>query len=331
MFRNIYLLIVLVSVLIFGIFLGREVLSEKVDNSCVSKLKLIKQNLDCETLDYKVEILTNLQAKLEVKINDIKKTNKAKRVSVFVRDLNTSRFMGINDGETYYMASLLKTPVLIGGFKLAEVEPKILDQEIVYTGKPNLYSEQVIKADENLKVGETYNIKELMRRSIIYSDNTAAQLLYDYFPEGFLDRIMQAIGIQITKPTSETENLMTARSYANIFRILFNASYLTKEYSNEALSIMTGTTFNKGATAKLPKDVLVAHKFAERTVIDPTNKSVAQKQFHECGIVYNKDSSEPYSFCILTEGSDYLDLEEVVSDISLIIYYEMNVVGNQPL
>lgn len=308
--------------MIIGVFLGRVVFSDKLSNSCTSSLKLIKPNMDCETYDNKVETLNALKDGLSVSVAGFKKTGKAKRISVFVRDLKTSRFAGVDDDEVYYMASLLKTPVIIGGYKLAEVEPRILDQEVVYTGKPNLYDEQVIKSDEMMRIGSSYKIKELMRRAVVYSDNTAAQLLYDYYPNDFMDRIMQALGIQLTRPTGEKENLITARIYSNVFRILYNASYLTKEYSNETLLTLTKTAFNKGATAKLPKDVVVAHKFAERTVFDQS-KGLTLKQFHECGIVYAKKSEDPYIFCIMTEGDSYEDLESVVADLSLSIYEEM--------
>jgi hypothetical protein len=219
------------------------------------------------------------------------------------------------------MASLLKVPVLVGGLKLAEVEPKLLDQQIVYDGKFDMNGSQIIKSEKPLARGDSYTVLELMRRAVIDSDNTSAQLLYDYYPQDFMDRIMQALGIQMTRPTGETENLITVRNYANVFRILYNASYLTPYYSNMALDILSHTSFNKGATARLPKNVLVAHKFAERTVDYPNNLSV--KQFHECGIVYAKDSKEPYVFCIMTEGDSYEDLESVVSDVSLSIYEEM--------
>jgi beta-lactamase class A len=220
------------------------------------------------------------------------------------------------------MASLLKTPLLIGGFKLAEVEPKILDQELVYNGVPDLYKDQVISVSDRLQIGKTYTIRDLMYRSIIYSDNTAAQILLDYFPEDFLDRIMQALGVQIIKPTGEVEDFVTARSFANIFRILYNASYLTRDYSNQALDILTKTEFNNGIVAKLPNDVTVAHKFAERTLVNDDN-SVAVEQIHECGIVYLKNFKDPYVLCILTEGDSYEKLEGVISDLSLSIYEEM--------
>lgn len=306
-----------------GVFLGYKVHNYKYKEKCISKLHFIKPNLNCDLHDDKSEKLSVLQNKLEIVIDGINKTGKAKRVSVFVRDLNTSRFAGVNDGEVYYLASLLKVPLLVGGFKLAEVEPRVLDQKIYYSGEQNFYKDQLVKPSESLNGGESYSVKELMRRSVVYSDNTAAQLLFDYFPEGFMDRIMEALGIQFYKPTGEKENFVTARSYANVFRILYNASYLTKEYSDESLSILTQTNYKNGAVSKLPPEVLVAHKFAERTDIDMETRNIFIKQFHECGIVYAKDKEEPYIFCIMTDGYEYADLEKVISDISLIIYEEM--------
>ncbi len=294
--------------------------SKNISNYCGTKLKFIKPNLDCDKADDKADILKSLQDKLDVSINGFIKTRKAKRISVFVRDLNTSKFVGINDNEVYYMASLLKTPLLIGGFKLAEVEPKILDQTLIYNGVPDLYDDQIIGVSNRLRKGESYSIIDLMNRAVIYSDNTAAQILIDYFPEEFLDRIMQALGVQITKPNGEAEDFVTARSYANIYRILYNSSYLTREYSNQALEILTKTEFNDGITAKLPKNIKVAHKFAERTLVYGDN-IVALEQIHECGLVYLKD---PYILCILTEGNSYENLEESIRDISLIIYNELS-------
>ncbi len=324
MSKNNYKTVILVITALFiGYFVSKiPVFSRLTNGSCASKLQFLKPTIDCDSIDEKSEKLSTLQQKAEVMINGYVKTNKVKRASLFVRDLSTSRFAGVNENDTYYMASLLKTPLLIGGYKLAEVEPKVLDQEVEYTGVPNLYGDQIVEVQDKMVIGQFYKIRDLLYRSVVYSDNTAAQILFDYYPEGYMDRILQALGIQITKPTGEVENYVTARSYANIFRVLYNASFLNKEFSNEALSILTQTKFSEGATAKLPKGTVVAHKFAERTLVYPDN-SIAVKQFHECGIVYAKDGKDPYIFCIMTEGSDYKTLESVIADISLFVYEEI--------
>jgi len=46
--------------------------------------------------------------------------------SVYFRDLNNGMWFGINEGVFYRPASMLKVPVMIAYFKLAESTPAIL-------------------------------------------------------------------------------------------------------------------------------------------------------------------------------------------------------------
>ena len=311
-----------VLLLSFGLLVGfffNQIISSQ-NNNCVSVFKFINPDLDCELSNRKAESMDALQAKLGVLITSYKNTGKVDRVGVFARDLKSTRFVGVNENDIFYMASLLKLPLLVGGYKLAEVEPKILEEEVAYTGTPNLYGDQYIKPEEVLEAGKTYTVRELMRRAVVDSDNTAAQLLFNFYPSEFLDRIVQALGIKLKRQNGETENPISARTYANVFRMLYNASYLTREYSDEALSVLTQTSYRNGAVAHLPQSVQVAHKFAERTVVDPATNTVLFRQLHECGIVYAQKGKEPYTFCIMTEGKNYDDLEKVLQDISKEIY-----------
>jgi|CXWL01.1.fsa_nt_gi hypothetical protein len=315
--------VVLLATFSFGFVSQRAFLSLFDTALCTSDLTLIKPNLDCNLSEKKTENLSTLEEKLKENIAEYKEKGRAIRISVFVRELRSTRFVGVDENDLFYMASLLKVTVLIAGYKLAEVEPRVLDQEITYNGIPNVYNEQYIKPNEVLEKGKSYSIRELMRRAIVYSDNTAAQLLYDYYPIEFLDRIIQALGIEFTRPEGSKENFVTARTYANVFRSLYNASYLTATYANEALSTLTKITYGDGATAKLPMGVLVAHKFAERSLPDSKDSLKFIRQLHECGLVYAKDGVEPYTFCIMTEGTDYDALQSILQDLSLDIYNAM--------
>ncbi len=306
-----------------GVFVGFFIYffsaSSTSDSSCVYRFDFIKKNLNCDVYDVKGVQLNSLQNKLEVLISGFKKTGKANRVSVFVRDLTTTRFVGIDDSDEYVMASLLKVPLVVGAYKLAEVEPKILDQSISYGGQFSVDTNAYIKPKETVQKGRSYTIRELVERAIIYSDNVAAQMLFDYYQPGFLDRIVQALGLDIHTNDLQSENPVTARRYANVFRSLYNSSYLTKEYSNEILSLLARTDYHNGAVAKLPQHVNVAHKFGERTFY-AAEKEAPIRQLHDCGLVYAKDGKEPYTFCIMTEGVKFEDLEGVLQEISLIVY-----------
>lgn len=312
--------VLLVGVVI-GILVDRSISTETHlgNGECSTDFAYINPQLDCELFEKKATGIAELQQRLESDVDARLKNGDVTRMGVFTRDLKTHRFAGVNENEQFYMASLLKLPLLIGGFKLAEVEPLNLVQEIEYTGNGELYEMQIIKPEQRLQKGESYSIHELMERTIIYSDNEAARMLDEYYPVEFLDRIMQALGLEFRKPSGSMENPVTPRVYANVFRSLYNSSYLTREYANEALTILTKTRFKSGALKLLPENVVVAHKFGERTVVDEVSGRTL-RQLHECGIVYADDGKEPYSFCIMTEGMNYETLEKVMQQTSLTIY-----------
>ena len=82
-------------------------------------------------------------------------------------------------------------------------------------------------------------------------------------------------------------------------------------------------SFCNGYPTGNPSSVIVAHKFAERTIVDPKTGAILSRQLHECGIVYAQRGTEPYTFCIMTEGENYSDLQGIIQDISLEIYTAM--------
>lgn len=314
---------------IVGILLGVFIQSQSkghvhvYENDCVSSLTFIKPTIDCDITEKKSVLLDELQGKLEILVNGYLKTGKATRVGVFVRDLKSTRFAGVNQNENFIMASLLKLPLSIAGYKLAEVEPKVLDQTFTYSGTPNLYAEQNIPVVNKLQVGEKYTLRELIKRSIIYSDNTTAQLLSDFYAPGYFDLILNALGVKLRLDDANGEDLVSPRNYANVFRSLYNASYLTAEYSNELLETLTETEYRNGSIKHIPSNVKVAHKFAERVVFDLYGRPTF-RQFHECGLVYVKDGFEPYTFCIMTEGPDFSELEKIQQELGQEIYILMS-------
>lgn len=311
--------------LVGGILLGYLffVQNKNHESDCLTDLHFIKPTLDCRLSDEKTERLSTLEEKLNLLIDVYKKTGKANRVSVFVRDLKTTRFASVNEGKIFVMASLLKVPLVVAAYKLAEVEPKILEQDIVYRGVPNLYKEQNFKVSKELEVNKSYKFKEIMERSLVYSDNTAAQIIFDYYATGFFDRVLRALGFSYIANDGSGEDVITARSFSNIFRFLYNATYLTREYSNEVLEMLTRTEYKGGSIARLPKDVLVAHKFAERSFNIGDTGGLNIFQLHECGLVYAKNKEEPYIFCFMTEGRNFSELEQVQAEISLTVYETM--------
>jgi hypothetical protein len=101
------------------------------------------------------------------------------------------------------------------------------------------------------------------------------------------------------------------KDYGMFFRVLFNASYLSKDSSEKALKLLSESTFTKGLVAGIPSGVSISHKFGERVMGDT-------RQLHDCGIVYLP--KQPYLLCIMTRGKDFDQLAGVISEISKKVY-----------
>ncbi len=324
-FKKMSTIVVSVTILsvLFGFFSGYLFFNFNTIIPCTAQLNFIRTVADCEQADKKSEELSSLKDVIQTSVDQYIASHKATKLGVFVRDLKSTEYAGVNDNDVFVMASLLKVPLAIAVYKLAEVQPTILDQKIQYSGIPNLYSGQTYEVSDPLVKGQEYTIKDLVDRILIYSDNTATDLIYHFLQPGYFDLILKDVAIQFKRPEGTEENLVSARSYANLFRILYNSSYLNREYSNVILSDLSKSTFKSGAVAKLPQQLDVSHKFAERIESENTAGDIALRQLHDCGIVYTENKSETYIFCVMTEGENFSDLEQIQQDMSLEIYNKL--------
>jgi len=84
----------------------------------------------------------------------------------------------------------------------------------------------------------------------------------------------------------------------------------------KALDLLSQVEFKQGLNKNIPQNIEVAHKFGERQLQD---KSV---QLHDCGIVYYPN--HPYLLCIMTRGTNYNSLSNVIGQISGSIYSDIN-------
>ena len=235
------------------------------------------------------------------------KDAKATHISVYFRDLNNGPWFGLNEKDLFLPGSLLKVPFMIALFKVAEGEPSFLSQRIQYTGGHVDFSEY-FKPDRFLEENQIYTVDELISRMIVYSDNDATLLLQELVPREVIETTYRDLGIEIPK---SNEYVMTVRTYASFFRILYNGTYLTKAFSEKALALLGETTFVKGMRSVLPGQVVVSSKFGER-------ENSLGKQLHDCGIVYYP--KHPYLLCMMVRGDNFDDLSKVIAAVSRLVY-----------
>ncbi|MDQ5951658.1 MAG: beta-lactamase class, partial [Patescibacteria group bacterium] len=165
-----------------------------------------------------------------------------------------------------------------------------------------------------IKKGETYTMKQLMERMIIDSDNFAYELIIAEMDQSILIQVYNDLDIDIVKLNAEDPdgNILSVKDYPGFFRVLFNASYLSRKNSEEALEMLSKSAYDQGLVAGTPPDTLVAHKYGERFF-----SFSGIHQLHDCGVVYNRKS--PYLLCIMTKGNDFEQLEKFIQDTTRII------------
>ena len=279
----------------------------KAIQDCIKQYSLTSQTLDCVTYQESADTLHSLDAALDQQTALYIQEGKATRVSIFVRDLETKQWASTNENQTYDPASLIKLPLMIAYYKAADVDPSTLTTQLMYTVSTSTGDTmQDFLSQANLVPGQMYSVEQLIEAMIIDSDNNAAGVLQAHLYPGIFQNTLIDFGITIPR-SNNTYDFVTAKTYSNIFRMLYNASYLTRNYSQKALDLLASSTF-KALAKPLPSSVVVADKFGERE-FDDANGNPVSRQLHDCGIVY-KDT-RPYSICIMTEGANFGDLQSI--------------------
>lgn len=287
--------------------------------SCEKQYTYISSEIDCGTIDGRIDQFKSISQDIQAYIDQEKLSHHIDETAVFFRDLSARRWFGINENTNFYPASLAKLPFAMMLYKTAEVDKAILDEPITIDDADTLLNTGQHYAPEiTLKSGQSYPLHETVRDMLVSSDNTPINKLMA-FSSPFRDPILEDLGILVfqEESTDAPQWNITAKSYANLFRILYNVSYLRPEYSNTLLEQLALSTFKNGLVAGVPNDVKVAHKFGEASEKNEATGEI-YTILNDCGIIYKQDS--PYILCVMTQGQDFSRLEKNIETISRKIY-----------
>jgi beta-lactamase class A len=249
----------------------------------------------------------------------------ADTIAVYFRDLYNGPWFSIGEMNDFYPASLLKVPLMMAVLKQAETKPEILNKKIHFirsdtTATPN-------RPSNNLESGRYYTVNELMGMMIMHSDNDSTNLLLKLVDKSTLESTYIQLGIIASDGSADHASLLdnslpeykfTIPQYASFFRVLYNASYLNRKMSEKALRLLVRTDFTDGLNAGIPSTIEVAHKWGYRTL--GNNGEI--KQLHDCGIIYYPN--HPYLLCIMTAGNSFEYLDDVIKEISGVVYKEVD-------
>jgi beta-lactamase class A len=257
---------------------------------------------------------TRLQASVQSIVTQKASQGEASDVSVYYRNLSNGEWFGINENASYNPASLLKVPIMMAYLREGESDPSLLKKVLTYDGSFDGNANEVFRSQNDIQPGQ-YTIDSLLTAMIVNSDNNAMALLSNNIDPATLKNVYTDLGLQV--PTDPSAASISPKEYSNFFRLLYNATYLTPEFSEKALELLAGPDFPQGIQATVPSSVAVANKFGERTVVTPQG-AVLDRELHDCGIVYAPKG--PYILCVMTRGKDFQQLVDVIQSISRFIY-----------
>ncbi len=279
--------------------------------------RFVSPLLECSyNVPSRLRQMVGMREEVSIYIQNAQKRHEVQNVSFYYRDLHNGPWIGFNETDLYVPASLLKVPILIAVLKRAEHDKNFLKETVFFTESHSIHYPGIL-GSQSLKPGRIYTIEALLEYMIVYSDNDAKDVLLYVIGDNVVEKILVEFGLTLENPNLNGD-FVSVIEYASFFRILYNATFLSREMSEKALEILSRVEYKGGISKNLPENIVVASKFGERGFLDDD-----KKQLHDCGIVYLEN--RPYLLCIMTSGKDTNELNKVISDISEIIFRHVSI------
>ncbi|MCF7843398.1 class A beta-lactamase-related serine hydrolase [Candidatus Gracilibacteria bacterium] len=239
-------------------------------------------------------------------------------ISIYFEYIPTGSNISINKDVKMWPASLIKIPIAMAAFKKIEERKWKLNNELVILDddKDSEFGELYKKSS-----GTTFSIKKLLEETLINSDNTAHFVLLRNLDSVELEDVYTRLGFddeidklkQSPNDGQYDDNRITAKKYTTFFRSLYNATYLSPEYSQMFLNIL----------AESPKELISTGLPSGITYVHKTGVRISERVKADSGIVYVP--GRPYLITVMIEQSkvgnfDQEEIDNLFEEISREIY-----------
>ncbi len=250
------------------------------------------------------------------------------RYAVAWRDLGNGDEILLHADTSFHAASMMKVPVMVRLFRMAEAGRIDLDRPIpvrnefrsiedgsLYSLSPEDDSDSTLYA----RVGGTATPRELIERMIARSSNLATNILVEIADPDSIAAMLDSLGAGGMKVLRGVEdipayragrnNTTTARGLLELFTALAAGRAAGPDATGEMLAILRSQEFNDAIPAGLPPGTPVAHKTGWIPAVD-----------HDGGIVFPPDGA-PWVLVVLSAGvEDETVTRGAAADVSRLIW-----------
>ncbi len=222
-------------------------------------------------------------------------------VGIYVKNLRTGRYAGINADTIFPTASIVKIPILVGIFD------KIEKGELKYH-QPLIYRDSIKYGGSGLmqffRDSTATELSVLLALMMSYSDNTAS--IWNQALAGGGQRInelMEQYGLAVTRVNSRTPGreaiwkvygwgMTTPREMAMLLVKIRNREVISKAASERMYRLMTHGYYDETGLSRIPPYIQAAHKTgsldASRSEVILVNEPRGEYVFY-VGTKNNKD------------------------------------------
>lgn len=249
---------------------------------------------------------------LEKAILPIAEAHKGK-IAVAVKNLASGESYQLRGDEVMPTASLIKIAVMIEAYQQAEDKKLKLDRTLTLKADDKVPGAGILTI--HFSDGATFPLKDAIRLMMVYSDNTATNLVLDAVGIPAVNDRMGALGLKETKVNAKVYKgsttsvdkartdkyglgSTTANETLKLLEMLHDGKVASAAACRTMLGHMEANDDKEMAVRYLPAGTVVAHKTGS-----------VSKARTEAGIMYVPDPADKkkkiaVGFCVLTDGNE---------------------------
>lgn len=262
-------------------------------------------------------VANDLQLGIAKIVSDSETQSSVTNAAIYFRDLEASKILAINADAQFSPGKLLKIPIMIAYYKLADDNADSLKRVIAVKTSTSTDNEDVFDKKDTLTPGN-YTTEQLVTSMVVDNSDAAANVLFDQIDKGVLNEVFSDLGINFVED-KETPDFISLRRFSLFMRILYNASYLSNNNSEKALSLLVNDSTPSLLEANVPHNIAFATRLGGRRLV---TQGVNGFEVYECSIVYYPNHN--YLLCASSKSKTLQDSKDFFAKVGDAIYANMN-------
>ena len=236
-------------------------------------------------------------------------SKKVPKLALYYQNLVTGQSYSYQSTNVFSAASTIKLPLVLYVYELASQNKINLHEKLTYKSHHYYEGSGVIQNDQ---IGTQYTIKELVEKSVVYSDNIAFTMLREKVGQANFIQYANSIGGTVVYPSGR--NQTTAKDLSTYLGRLWDFSKKNPELGQELINLLKNTVYQE-TVAKSVNPEEVAHKVG----YIPMNLV-----YNDAAIVYD---DQPYILVVMTQGIPVGQDVHFISNLAEVVQKEHDAYG----